>query len=223
MTKIPGKESDVPDPQSPWDEISPGLWMGGHVWSDPAGEPRPVVVADEFDLVISLFTRSGHGPGPGTEHLVAEMPDSVLTAGQLHTVRGSPAPPPAPSTPAARSWSAATRATTAPGSSSPSASWSAVSHPPRPSRSSGGGAPRGPCTTRCSPPIWPPVWTRPPSSRSSTRSGRGSPAPLGARTSQDRRTVIPLSPTVCFRLRGGTGMRTVQEAAPEGADRAVPA
>ncbi|MFD6936062.1 protein phosphatase [Streptomyces goshikiensis] len=88
MTKIPGKESDVPDPQSPWDEISPGLWMGGHVWNDPAGEPRPVVVADEFDLVISLFTRSGHGPAPGTEHLVAEMPDAVLTAGQLHTVRG---------------------------------------------------------------------------------------------------------------------------------------
>ncbi|MCX4529745.1 dual specificity protein phosphatase family protein [Streptomyces sp. NBC_01551] len=87
MEKIRGKGRDVPEPQSPWDEISPGLWMGGHVWTDPAGELRPVVVADEFDLVISLFTRSGHGPGPDAEHLVALMPDAALTAGQLHTVR----------------------------------------------------------------------------------------------------------------------------------------
>lgn len=79
------KDREVPSPQAPWDEVAPGLWMGGHFWTDPAGELRPAVVADEFDLVISLFTRSGHGPGPQAEHLVGEMPDAALTAVQLRT------------------------------------------------------------------------------------------------------------------------------------------
>ncbi|MFI1651431.1 hypothetical protein ACH4XT_31520 [Streptomyces avidinii] len=48
---------------------------------------RPAVVEDEFDLVISLFTRTGHGPGPRAEHIVADIPDAELTAGQLHTVQ----------------------------------------------------------------------------------------------------------------------------------------
>lgn len=80
------KDRDVPGPQSPWDEIAPGLWRGGHYWTDPAGELRPVVVGAEFDLVISLFTRPGHGPHPRVEHLVDEMPDAPLTGAQLRTV-----------------------------------------------------------------------------------------------------------------------------------------
>lgn len=87
MTKTRGKNPDAPGPPSPWDEITPGLWMGGHVWADAAGELRPAVVTDEFDLVISLYTRPGHGPGPDAEHLVGEMPDAPLTAAQLDTVR----------------------------------------------------------------------------------------------------------------------------------------
>lgn len=78
---------DTPEPRTPWDEIAPGLWMGGHYWTDPAGEPRPVVVGGEFDLVVSLFSRAGHGPGPGVEHLVAEIPDRPLTADQIDAVR----------------------------------------------------------------------------------------------------------------------------------------
>ncbi|MFG2616669.1 protein phosphatase [Streptomyces sp. NPDC048507] len=87
MTKSRWKNPDAPVPTSPWDEITPGLWMGGHVWADGAGELRPAVVTDEFDLVISLYSRPGHGPGPDAEHLVGEMPDGPLTAAQLATVR----------------------------------------------------------------------------------------------------------------------------------------
>ena len=81
------RQRDRPGPDAPWHQIRPRLWMGGHDWTDPAGEPRPAVVTDEFDLVISLFTRDGHGPGPGVEHLVFEIPDDTLLAAQIDGVR----------------------------------------------------------------------------------------------------------------------------------------
>ncbi|MFI7357042.1 protein phosphatase [Streptomyces avidinii] len=87
MDKTRRRDRDVPGPSSPWDEIAPGLWMGGHYRTDPAGELRPAVVEDEFDLVISLFTRAGHGPGPRAEHVVADIPDAELTADRLLTVQ----------------------------------------------------------------------------------------------------------------------------------------
>ncbi|MFD9301419.1 protein phosphatase [Streptomyces sp. NPDC060048] len=87
MRRTRTKDRDAPGPQSPWDEIVPGLRMGGHYWTDPAGELPPVVVGAEFDLVVSLFTRPGHGPGPHVEHLVGEMPDAPLTGAQLRTVQ----------------------------------------------------------------------------------------------------------------------------------------
>ncbi|WP_330300027.1 protein-tyrosine phosphatase family protein [Streptomyces sp. NBC_00503] len=87
MKKTRQKDREPPGPGSPWDEIAPGLWMGGHFWTDPAGELWPVVVGAEFDLVISLFTHPGHGPGPGVEHLVGDMPDAPLTSAQLRTVQ----------------------------------------------------------------------------------------------------------------------------------------
>lgn len=61
--------------------------MGGHHWTDALGDGHAAVVGAEFGLVISLFSRPGHGPGPGVEHLLAEMPDAPLTAGQIHTVQ----------------------------------------------------------------------------------------------------------------------------------------
>ncbi|MCX4626007.1 protein phosphatase [Streptomyces sp. NBC_01443] len=88
MRRTRQKDRDRPGPQSPWDEVVPGLWMGGHYWTDPAGELRPVVVGSEFDLVISLYARSGHGPDPHVEHLVAEIPDGPLTAAELQEVQG---------------------------------------------------------------------------------------------------------------------------------------
>jgi protein-tyrosine phosphatase len=61
--------------------------MGGHYWTDPAGDLRRVVVGAEFDLVVSLFTRNGHGPRPDIEHLVAEIPDDPLSPAQIEAVQ----------------------------------------------------------------------------------------------------------------------------------------
>ncbi|WP_233290538.1 protein phosphatase [Kitasatospora sp. MBT66] len=61
--------------------------MGGHFWAGPEGDVQAAVVGAEFDLVISLFTRPGHGPTPGVDHLISEIPDSPLTAEHLHSVR----------------------------------------------------------------------------------------------------------------------------------------
>ncbi|NUK05900.1 protein phosphatase [Streptomyces lunaelactis] len=77
----------IPDPRSPWDEITTGLWMGGHVWEDDRNRHRNAVVDREFDLVISLFTRDGHGPPEGVEHHVAPIPDDWLTSPQIDRVR----------------------------------------------------------------------------------------------------------------------------------------
>ncbi|MCR6486181.1 protein phosphatase [Amycolatopsis sp. OK19-0408] len=40
----------------------------------------------EFDLVLSLYQREGHGPPPDIEHHFAEMPDGPLTAAQIADV-----------------------------------------------------------------------------------------------------------------------------------------
>jgi protein-tyrosine phosphatase len=76
------KDRDNPPPEEPWNEIRPGLWMGGHV---RAGE-EPVVVGGEFDLVLSLYQCVGHGPPPGVEHHFAEMPDGPLNEAQIAEV-----------------------------------------------------------------------------------------------------------------------------------------
>ncbi|WP_405021036.1 protein phosphatase [Kitasatospora sp. NBC_00070] len=79
------KDRHVPGPEEPWNEIVPGLWMGGHIWTDCLGDLQSVVVGSEFDLVVSLFSAPGHGPSPDVEHLVGTMPDEPLTAAQLRT------------------------------------------------------------------------------------------------------------------------------------------
>ncbi|MGV9269185.1 protein-tyrosine phosphatase family protein [Kitasatospora sp. NPDC003701] len=81
------KERDAPEPTGPWNEITPGLWMGGHFTTPPGRALEPVFVEREFDLVVSLYTRPGHGPAPGVEHLVREIPDGPLTTGQLRAVQ----------------------------------------------------------------------------------------------------------------------------------------
>ncbi|MBO0830608.1 MAG: dual specificity protein phosphatase family protein [Actinobacteria bacterium] len=72
-----------PDPISAWDEIIPGLFMGGHIRRGPSGERIPVVVGAEFDVVISLYRENGHGPADAVEHHCREIPDGPLTAAQL--------------------------------------------------------------------------------------------------------------------------------------------
>jgi len=76
-----------PDPASAWDEIIPGLFMGGHVRQGPSGELVPVVVGAEFDVVISLYRREGHGPAEAVAHQCREIPDGPLTAAQLADAR----------------------------------------------------------------------------------------------------------------------------------------
>ncbi|MFJ9351775.1 protein phosphatase [Streptomyces sp. NPDC101237] len=57
--------------------------MGGHEFRGPGGEPEPVVVRDEFDLVQSLLRLPGHGPDAGVEHQVWPIPDGPLDGTQL--------------------------------------------------------------------------------------------------------------------------------------------
>jgi hypothetical protein len=81
------RDSGAPEPRSPWNEVRPGLWLGGHFWAGPDGELREAVVGAEFDLVISLFTRAGHGPDRGVDHVVSEIPDGPLSVEQLRSVQ----------------------------------------------------------------------------------------------------------------------------------------
>lgn len=82
------EDRDLPGPgPEPWNEIRPHLWMGGHYWTDPSGEPQLAVVRDEFELVVSLFSQTGHGPDPDVEHRVLEIPDAPLVAAQIEQVR----------------------------------------------------------------------------------------------------------------------------------------
>ncbi|WP_067450816.1 protein-tyrosine phosphatase family protein [Actinomadura macra] len=76
----------APDADAPWNEIVPGLWMGGHYYRDAGGERAPAIVTDEFDVVISLYRREGHGPAGHVEHHCADMPDALLSSDQLETV-----------------------------------------------------------------------------------------------------------------------------------------
>jgi protein-tyrosine phosphatase len=79
-------DRDNRPPRSPWNEVAAGLWMGGHEWIDEHGELQSAVVTDQFDLVISLFTRAGHGPSPDRPHVVHEIPDAVLLPAQIDRV-----------------------------------------------------------------------------------------------------------------------------------------
>ncbi|KAA0935132.1 MULTISPECIES: protein-tyrosine phosphatase family protein [Streptomyces] len=77
-------QPDVPAPDSPWSEIVPGLWMGGHEYAGRSGgDPEFAVVHDEFDLVLTLLRMPGHGPAPGVEHHVWPIPDGPLDGTQL--------------------------------------------------------------------------------------------------------------------------------------------
>lgn len=80
------KGGGAPDAEQPWNEIVPGLWMGGHFYTESSGERAPAVVADEFDVVISMYRKDGHGPPADVEHHYEAMPDRPLTAVQLEAV-----------------------------------------------------------------------------------------------------------------------------------------
>ena len=80
-----GRATRMPLCDDPWNEVAPGLFMGGHdVRSQSAAA---CVVHDEFDLVVSLTSREGYGPSPGVEHVVARLADAVLDAPNAARVR----------------------------------------------------------------------------------------------------------------------------------------
>ena len=68
-----GSVDHIPFHEEPWGEVLPSLFVGGH-----ATQYGSVVVDDEFDLVVSLFSRPGHGPSEGVEHIAYRVPDSRL-------------------------------------------------------------------------------------------------------------------------------------------------
>ncbi|GAA2478412.1 hypothetical protein GCM10010276_13550 [Streptomyces longisporus] len=74
------KQPDVPAPDSPWSEIVPGLWMGGHEFRGRTGQLEFAVVRGEFDLVQTLLRLPGHGPDPGVEHHVWAIRSGRWTA-----------------------------------------------------------------------------------------------------------------------------------------------
>lgn len=76
----------APYDEEPWHEIIPGLFMGGHFRSDGSGVLSPVVVADEFDVVVSMISLEGHGPPESVFHRVCHVPDGPLTAAEIATV-----------------------------------------------------------------------------------------------------------------------------------------
>lgn len=73
-----------------WDEIIPGLFMGGHYMAAPGDPTRgiPVVVTDQFDVVFSLFETDLHDCGPDIEvpNLLYRIPDGKLTQFQRESV-----------------------------------------------------------------------------------------------------------------------------------------
>ncbi|MFF3499186.1 dual specificity protein phosphatase family protein [Streptomyces sp. NPDC003247] len=77
------KQPDVPAPDAPWNEITPGLWMGGHEFRGRTGQREFAVVRDEFDLVQTLLRVPGHGPDRGVRHQVWPIPDGPLDGTQL--------------------------------------------------------------------------------------------------------------------------------------------
>ncbi|MFI2201686.1 dual specificity protein phosphatase family protein [Streptomyces sp. NPDC020192] len=81
--RIRGRQPDVPPPERPWNEIVPGLWMGGHEFQGRSGRVESAVVRDEFDVVQTLLRLPGYGPDPGVEHHVWPIPDGPLDGTQL--------------------------------------------------------------------------------------------------------------------------------------------
>lgn len=76
---------EIPYADRPYDEIVPGLWMGGHDYFPEVG--WPVVIGDEFDHVFSLYARYGHGPSEPVPDEYMSLPDGKLGSTQLDRVR----------------------------------------------------------------------------------------------------------------------------------------
>lgn len=68
-----GVTQSVPFCERPWDEPVSNLFIGGH--DSQTGDCR---VTDQFDVVVSLYTRDDFGPDEGIEHHTHAMIDGSL-------------------------------------------------------------------------------------------------------------------------------------------------
>lgn len=68
---------------TPWSEIVPGLWVGGHdfTYYGEGGLVAGVSVypGDLFNTVLSAYSRPGQEPSDGVKHVEVLFPDSHLT------------------------------------------------------------------------------------------------------------------------------------------------
>lgn len=70
--------SGVPYPDRPWDEIAPGLFLGGHYCQEGPGSCFPL---DNFDMIVSLHQSSQYRrymPTNAAWVLDIRIPDAVL-------------------------------------------------------------------------------------------------------------------------------------------------
>jgi hypothetical protein len=79
----------IPFATTPWDQIVTNLFQGGHDYRpELLGPVEPAVVGDEFDTVISLYSRhDGYGPADGVEHIVHTIRDGEISPQDLARVR----------------------------------------------------------------------------------------------------------------------------------------
>lgn len=73
-----GRITSIGFVDSPWSEVAPRLWVGAHDYVTDGHRVREAVVRDEFDVVVSLYARDGHGPDAHVEHHHFRMPDAEL-------------------------------------------------------------------------------------------------------------------------------------------------
>jgi protein-tyrosine phosphatase len=81
----------IPYSLTKWNEIVPGLFIGGHRWRPiPSWDPgASVLVEQQFDTVITLLKtvdNEEYGPHKDTKHIVCDMPDGPLSSIQLAEV-----------------------------------------------------------------------------------------------------------------------------------------
>lgn len=76
-----GRVDSVPYCDRPWDEITPGLWLGGIHCQFGNGHPGTdgnCLPGSEFDVVMSLYHDPSYDPDPDVEHHTYRIADADL-------------------------------------------------------------------------------------------------------------------------------------------------
>ena len=83
-----GAPRSVPYCDDPWNEVVPGLWVGGHDYDDFLPKETPTYMLEEagFDVVISFYSRPGCHPPVGVEHHYYRISDGRLDRNSINDV-----------------------------------------------------------------------------------------------------------------------------------------